>query len=123
MTWPPMVLKLAAAITKAEGSPPEWNNPGDLTGSDAGGFQTLGPANAEGVWKFADLSDGTTALYVKVARMLAGQSRIYTPDMTLAQVGMKYSGGDPNWGKNVAAELGVPETTTLGQLTEEQTST
>ena len=116
MNWSPAVLKLAKAISVAEGSPPEWNNPGDLTGVDAGSFPTCGYGNKEGVWKFLNNADGWTALYVKLNRMLAGQSRIYSLDMTLEDVGLKYSGGDPNWAVNVARELGVPVTTTLRDI-------
>jgi hypothetical protein len=122
--WPNSVIKFAQAIAKAEGFgladaiPTIANNPGDLTGKDAGSFPTMGTANMEGVIKFMNLQDGWTALYVKVSRMLAGGSKVYTPNLTLAQVGMLYSGGDKNWATNVAAELGVPETTTLAELKE-----
>jgi len=123
--WPQSVVKLAKAIAQAEGfGPPKaiptlGNNPGDLTGSDAGTFATLGVMNAEGVVRFTNLADGWTALYIKCNRMLSGKSLIYPLTLTLAQVGMKYSGGNPAWSRNVAAALGVPETTTLAQLAAE----
>ena len=116
MTWPNNVIKIALAIKKAEGSNPDWNNPGDLTGADAGIFPTCGIANSEGVLKFVNAEDGWNALCIKVNRMLAGKSHVYPLTMTLAELGMKYSGKDPNWAKNVAAELHVPETITIQEL-------
>jgi len=107
---------LAKAISVAEGSNPAWNNPGDLTGEDAGSFETNGTANSDGVWRFVNNVDGWLALYIKVNRMLLGRSEVYHLTDTLEIVGEKYSGGDPNWAKNVAAYLGVPESTTLAQL-------
>jgi hypothetical protein len=112
------IQQLAQAITKAENSPPEWNNPGSLTGADKGSFQTCGFGNKEGVWKFVNRADGEKALEVKCARMLLGKSTVYPPQMDLIEVGLKYSGGNPNWSKNVAAILGVPETTTIAELGE-----
>jgi hypothetical protein len=112
----PQVLQLAKAISVAEGSPPEWNNPGDLTGTDAGSFATNGTGNLEGVWRFCNAVDGWMALWVKVDRMLSGKSRVYPLHFTLEDVGRIYSGGDPNWARNVAAYMRVPITITLAQL-------
>jgi hypothetical protein len=108
------VKRVAEAIAKAEGSPPEWNNPGDLTYAD--GYPNRGPQNADGVLAFVNLSDGWNALYHQVELMLTGKSHVYAPTDTLEEVGRKYSNGDPNWAINVAEELGVPVTTTLQQL-------
>lgn len=122
--WPDSVLKVAKAFSVAEGFgdpdavPTRANNPGDVTGADANGFQTNGVVNKEGVVRFVNLVDGWEALYVKVNRMLSGKSYVYPLTMTLEQVGMKYSGGDVNWAQNVADYLGVPTTTTLTQLAE-----
>lgn len=123
-TWPNNVVRIAQAIAKAEGFgipgaiPTLANNPGDLTAGDAGSFPTLGTMNEEGVIHFANLADGWTRLYVKVTRMLGGQSAVYPLTMTLEQVGLKYSGGDPNWATNVAAALGVSVTITLQELSQ-----
>jgi hypothetical protein len=114
--WSESVVRLANAIKKAENSPVEWNNPGSLTGSDAGGFQMDGFGNKEGVWKFVNAADGWQALYLKIDRMLSGKSKVYHLTDTLETVGMKYSGGDPNWAINVAAALGVDPSTTLEEL-------
>jgi len=114
--WSQAVLQLAKAISIAENSPPGWHNPGSLTGADAGSFQTNGFGNAEGVWKFVRMEDGWSALFIKVNRMLVGKSSVYPLTLTLEQVGLKYSSGNPDWSKNVAEYLGVPVTTTLEQL-------
>lgn len=118
MNWPASVTKFCNAIKIAEGSNPDWNNPGDLTGADKGNFQVWGTANSEGVWKFVYAADGWNALCIKVNRILMGHSLVYPLVMTISELGMKYSGKDPNWAKNVAAELGVPETMTIGEWVE-----
>ncbi len=112
--WPGPVLKLAKAISVAEGSNPDWNNPGDMT--YAHGLPTKGTVNPDGVLWFVNVDDGWKALYHEVSLMLNGRSHVYKLTDTLQQVGQKYSNGDPNWAKNVAEFLGVPETTTLQEL-------
>lgn len=114
--WPENVLRLANAIRIAENSPIEWNNPGSLKSGDAGGFQLNGVGNAEGVVKFVNADDGWDALCVKINRILAGRSLTYPLSMTLAEMGMRYSGNDPNWAVNVARELGVSQDITLADL-------
>lgn len=117
ITWPPAVLKLAKGISVAEGSNPTWANPGDMTISL--GFPNFGPQNADGVLKFENVADGWHVLYHQCWLMLTGKSEVYHLTDTLAQVGLKYSNGDPAWGQNVADYLGVPETTTLAQIAQE----
>lgn len=114
MNWPDNVLRLAAAIKVAEGSKPAWNNPGDLT--YAFGYPTIGVANSAGVLIFAYSEDGWQALCQEVSLMLNGRSHVYKLDDTMEQVGLKYSGGDPNWAHNVCSYLGEPLTITLRQL-------
>jgi hypothetical protein len=109
--WPYCVSRFSHAITVAEGSDPDWNNPGDMTISL--GFRTVGVANAAGVLKFAQWIDGEYVLCHQCYLMLSGKSEIYSLSMTLAQAGLKYSGGDPNWAKNAAAVLDLPVTATL----------
>jgi len=119
-SWPEPVVKFAEAISKAEGFgvagavPTSYNNPGDLTGADRGAFPVVG-CNAEGIWHFVNVEDGWQSLYVKVARMLSGRSRIYPLEFTIEQVGLTYAHGDPSWGRNVAAALGVEPTLTLAE--------
>lgn len=115
-SFPQNVVRLAKAIEIAEGSNPTWNNPGDLTGEDAGSFVTLGTANSEGVLKFSRLIDGWLALLHKCDKMLAGRSHVYALGMTLEQVGQLYAHGASEWAKNVAFELGTLPTTTLKEI-------
>jgi len=112
--WPDSVIRLAKAISVAEGSNPAWCNPGDMT--YAHGFPTKGTVNADGVLWFCQVDDGWQALYHEVSLMLTGRSHVYSLTNTLQQVGVKYSNGDANWAVNVANYLGVPESTTLQEL-------
>ena len=109
----PQIGAMAAAIARAEGSPTEWNNPGDLTA--AFGYPTEGTANSAGVLKFRNCVDGWNALYKQLSLIVNGESR-YTLDTTLADFGMAYSGNDPNWARNVASILGVNQSATLGEI-------
>lgn len=110
------VNRIAIAIAHAEGFyvkgaiPQLANNPGDLKLGDVG-YGTLG----EGITVFQTSDLGWNALFHQVGKMLAGKSPYYHLTMTLAEVGMKYS-GSPDWAKNVASALGVAETITLGEL-------
>jgi len=107
------VLVMAAAIAQAEGfnvpntQPARLHNPGDLTDPDTGQLRT-----------FSNDADGYAALYNQVRLMLTGQSRIYTLDMSLAQVAVIYTGNDnpAGWARTVANALGVSTSTTLGQI-------
>jgi hypothetical protein len=109
------IAKMVYAITKAEDSPREWNNPGDLTGEDSAGFPTDGTMNAAGVWKFVNAADGAAALTIKVQRMLTGCSKVYPLSTTMMQLAVKYTGGDnpASWAYVVCHELGTEANTTL----------
>ena len=110
------VQKIAKAIAKAEGFyvqgslPQRAHNPGDIEEGDKG----YGLINGKTV--FASDSQGWQALYNQVQAILDGKSAYYFPSMTIAQIGNIYSGGDPNWGQNVADELGVDIDTPIGQV-------
>jgi hypothetical protein len=114
--WSGAVIKFSLVAAAVENSDPAWNNPGDLTGMDSGQFQTNGFGNSEGVWKFVNIDDGWTALFMKINRVFSDKSSIYPLTMTLEQFGTRYSGGDPNWGRDAGQLLGVPETITMAQL-------
>lgn len=107
------ILAMAKAIAVAEGSDPDWNNPGDLTLSF--GFPTLGTANSAGVLKFQNCADGWQALYKQLEAIVNGNSR-YSLSDTIASFGLGYSGGDSNWAVNVANELGVTPDTQLSDV-------
>lgn len=107
MTWPSSAIAFFKAIKRQENTPAEWNNPLSLTAGDAGGYPLAGVANSEGVVKFKFAADGINAGMVKVNRILQGKSKTYPLTMTIMEWGLKYSGGDPNEGKNVALFLGL----------------
>jgi hypothetical protein len=107
------IFDVAAAIAKAEGSNPDWNNPGNLT--TAFGYPTLGTVNSDGVLKFQSAVDGWNALYHQLSLIVSGNSRYSLTD-TIATFGQGYSGGDPNWAVNVATELQTTPNATLGSV-------
>lgn len=118
-----LISKLSVAIADEEGFyvegsvPQRANNPFDLTdeGNIGNGvIQTGGPAGAA-ITIYATPADGWAAGARKLRRMLSGASLVYLLSMSIEEVGMKWS-EDPNWGKNVAAKLGVSPDTTLEQL-------
>lgn len=111
---PPKVAALAAAIAKAEGSNPDWNNPGDLTLSF--GYPTSGKVNSAGVLRFNNSVDGWNALYKQINLIISGGSAYYDLTTTLEDFGNGYAGGDPNWAVNVARTLGVDTSATLGSI-------
>lgn len=99
---------LAQAIGRAEGfglrgaKPTRLHNPGDL--------------RQYGVYRhFRTDAEGWAALRAQVVRVLAGESRQYRLDMTIAQMGRRYA-GSPLWAANVAKYLRVPGSTTLEEF-------
>ena len=118
----PSEVRLAHAIAKAEGfgmrrtTPTRYHNPGDLK---AAGFKYEGQI---GIGKgrhviFASDADGWSALFHQVSKMMSGDSRHYSPRMTIEQVARLYAGDWRHWSRNVAWNLGVPENTKLEELT------
>jgi len=111
---PSKVYQFAYAIAVAEGFyasgsiPQRANNPGDLEEGNIG-YGTLG----QGITIFPDPSSGWEALYAQAWEMLSGNSSHYRTSETIAQAGLTYSGGDPNWSGNVAATLGTSPLVTL----------
>lgn len=124
------VRRFSEAIANAEGFhvpdsvPARAHNPGDLTDDgDIGlGFiQTAGPFGAK-ITVYATDEDGWTALRHKVRRMLNGASQVYTPDLTVMEMALKYS-GSPEWAFNVAKSLGVDTRMTLAELSSDNQET
>jgi hypothetical protein len=120
MTPDSLIQAFATAIAKAEGFyvdgsvPQRAKNPGDLTddGDVGNGFiETSGPMGAK-ITIYSTVEDGWAALVKKVARMLNGASHVYTLDMTILEVGIKYAGSS-EWARNVASSLGVRTASTL----------
>ncbi len=114
----PPNVRLARAISRTEGFgiqgaiPTLANNPGDLCLGDKFGLGVLG----EGITICPTPEQGWLLLYRETELMLSGGSHVYSPSLTLTEVGKKYANGDPNWARNVAADLGLPVTTTLAQI-------
>jgi hypothetical protein len=109
---PALISSFSNAVAGAEGYgasstnlPTSTNNPGDI--GTTGNGTVAGYATPEAGW---------AALDSQVSKMFTGTSKIYNPNMTIAQVGNAYSNGDPNWAVNVANKLGVSPDTTLAQL-------
>lgn len=100
---------------KPDGSPSvptASNNPGDLKVGNKGNGTT-----PNGITIFSSPQEGYAALNHQMALAVTeGSNSRYNPNMTIQEFGAIYSGGDPNWAKNFAAEAGVPATTTLGAL-------
>lgn len=109
--------RVSVAVAHQEGYyvngsiPQTANNPGDLRLGDMG-FGTMG----ERITVFPNSTEGWKALDRQWERILGGKSPYYPLTMTWAEAGMTYSGGDPNWAKNTAQMLGVPESITLAEL-------
>lgn len=118
-----LIEKLAKAIAAAEGFgvpgaiPTKANNPGDITDDGDLGYgvmQSSGPHGAA-ITIYPTAADGWQALYKKIHRALAGASHVYRLDMTIEQIGIKWS-GDPVWARNVARSMGCDCNFTLAQL-------
>lgn len=130
-----VVNRFAQAIARAEGFyetdptkiptvPQRARNPGDITDEGnigLGVIQTSGPAGAA-ITIYATVEDGWAALQKKVRRMLDGQSEVYKPDLTIVEVGLKYS-GNGGWGLNVAKQMGVDSRMTLAELASDNQET
>jgi hypothetical protein len=112
----PALSQFAAAIAQAEGynvagsRPQRNNNPGDLTNwpgvpTDAGGYSV-----------FPDAQSGWNALEQDLNTIRTGQSQYISPDMSIAQMGAAWAGGDPNWAGNVAAALRTTTNAIIGPL-------
>lgn len=109
----------AHAIAKAEGFgvkhsiPTRYHNPGDIKivkGWRYPGQKGIGKANHV---IFANDAAGWAALRHQIQRILDGDSRHYSVEMNVAQMGRKYAGNSALWSKNVAHNLGVDKSTTL----------
>lgn len=106
-----MPSDLALAIANEEGFnkpgsiPARANNPGDLK------LGNVGNGTINGITIFSSASDGWDALENQLTAIANGGSSYYSPDMSIAEIGQVYAGGDPTWAVNVASYLGVsPDT-------------
>ncbi len=108
-----LIGRIARAIAHAEGYyagdtlPFRRNNPGSIVDPTT---RTL--------IQYPSAQDGWTALYNLVGKMLSGESRYYSPDMSIYEIAQTYTGGDkPDaWARIVSGDLGVTPDTLLGAL-------
>lgn len=125
-TFDSRVRVVAQAIALAEGYyapgehdgrslPYRLNNPGALK-KPALGAELLPTWKDTGLVVFPTSDLGWAALQRQVCLMLTGASGMYDTSDTWLHVALKYADGDANWGSNVAARLGVPVASTLGDL-------
>jgi hypothetical protein len=109
----------AHAVAKAEGFgipraiPTRCHNPGDMKALR--GWQYPGQVGIckGGHVNFRNDAAGWAALHHQIQRILDGDSKHYTVDMTISQMGHRYAGFWSRWSKNVAKNLGVDKSTTL----------
>ena len=117
----------AQAVAKAEGFgvkgtiPTRCHNPGDLRSFIKGVHYPgqIGTTN-HGYMVFKNDAAGFAALKTYIRKMASGESRRYTPEMSLTKIGRIYAGGAHVWAKNVSHYLGVEPTVTLASLLREE---
>ena len=68
--------------------------------------------------RFRNDAAGYAALYHEIDKILSGESKFYSQEMTLQQMGKFYAQNSRLWAKNLARNLGVPPTTTLEEFFE-----
>lgn len=97
---------LANAISQVENS--TWpNNPGAL--KDSAGNKL----------DFGSPESGYQALLDKLSFDASGQSKVYSPNMSLQDFENTYTGGDTNAASTLGKLLGVPTSTPLGSLSDQ----
>lgn len=110
---PDSILRLARAIARAEGFyvagslPQRMNNPGSITDPATGKLR-----------QYPSVEAGWNALYRQIEAMASGRSAYYSPDMTLREIALVYTGNDkPDaWARIVAESLGVSPDVRFGDL-------
>lgn len=113
--YPPASIKaFADAITAAENSDPQYNNPGDLKPPGWTG-PTFGPGK---IAIFASPSEGLQRLYFQLQLIANNYSRVYNTDMSILQMADKWTGGDnpQGWAETVANRLGTTPDANIGAL-------
>jgi hypothetical protein len=105
------VQQWAQAIAHAEGFgisgavPTTHHNPGDLGPGDTG---YPGDAHSGSIVSVLPSDDiGWAYLYGKLNKIIAGNSSVYSIQMTWVQFAQKYAGDWQHWAVNVANQLGV----------------
>jgi hypothetical protein len=116
------VDRFAHAVAGAEGFgkkgsiPTRYHNPGDLKavkGWKYPGQVRIGKANHV---VFVNDAAGWAALRHQIQRVIDGDSKHYSVNMTIAQMGRQYAGFWSRWSKNVSKNLGVDTKTKLWDI-------
>jgi hypothetical protein len=116
-TWPygDRLWAFCQAVARQEGAdeegsaPDRYNNPGDLSRGDEHGSPVTGYhilPDRENLIIFASKQGGWNALRMKFWNILNGRSHVFSPEMTLEQIGAKYA-TNPDWASGVARLFGV----------------
>jgi hypothetical protein len=119
---PVTVDSFASAIAKAEGFgqrgviPTRFHNPGDVKAVRGKKYFGQVRVGKGGHIVFRNDAAGFYALREQIRKMVEGESRFYTPQMTLQQVAKRYAGNYRVWARNVAKNLNVSPSITLAEL-------
>ena len=113
---------LAHAIAKAEGYytkgtiPNRFCNPGDLKSIRGEKYFGQVRVGKGGHIVFRNDAAGWFALREQLRKIVEGESRFYSPSMTLRQIAKKYAGNYRVWAKNVSKNLNVSPDMTIAEL-------
>lgn len=116
------VDKLAQAIAKAEGygppkaKPTRLNNPGDIRAPRGVHYPGQLRIERQGYVVFKTPAAGRVALQEQIVKIIRGESNHYTLNTTINQMARRYATNWRPWAKNVSKQLGVPGSTTLGEI-------
>lgn len=103
------VPQFAKAIARTEGF--------YVANSKAARFHNPGNLRANGSYiHFRSNRAGWSALYHQLFKIRAGESSVYSVEMTLAQFGNVYACGHRIWAKNVSKILGVPLSSKIAEI-------
>jgi hypothetical protein len=112
----------AIAIAKAEGFyiknslPNRYHNPGDIKYDRTFRYHGQVGVGKGGHVIFRNDAAGWYALRAQIDKMKSGESRHYSPTMTINQIAKKYAANYRVWAKNVAHNLDTTPTTTIAEL-------
>lgn len=115
------VQDLAKAIAKAEGYykagtiPNRFNNPGDIRALRGARYPGQIGISKRHYVIFKTKDAGWSALRHQIEKVISGESKVYTVNLTFKQFGKKYA-SSPIWAKNVSKTLSVSPSTALWEF-------
>lgn len=115
------VQQVSKAIARAEGFyvngsvPNRCHNPADIRASKTAHYAGQVGLDHHGYVIFKNDTAGWAALEYQINRIVAGNSKFYSVNMTLLQLSKKYA-TSPTWAKNVSKNLGVTPATTIAVI-------